>query len=84
MKDESSTFNLLIQQFTGRVEGQLDFDLLEAASAAHHDLADEVTAGLVVEAQIVGQVDAAFDALAAAIALDGEDVKVALRTGGCA
>ena len=80
--DKCSTVDLFLQQFAIRVELHLDLDPLEAASAAHDDLADEVSRAVVIGAQIGSWVDTAFDGLAAASAFDGKRQQVTLRTGG--
>jgi hypothetical protein len=57
---------------------------LEAASAAHYSLAADVDLAVIFifDAQVVVEVDTAFDDLAAAIAFDFEGVIVLFRFGG--
>ena len=68
---------MFFQQFARLVEFQLDLDLLEAHTVAHQHLADEIIrfVTFVFHAQVVVQIDAAFDHLTAAIALYRERIK---------
>ena len=75
--DKVAAYDLLLQKFAGRVEFQLDFDPLEAMPSAQDDFAYIVhIVVFVIHAQIVAQVNTAFDDLAAAIALHREVVEI--------
>jgi hypothetical protein len=74
--------------FKHRARGReldLHFDLLEATPAAQQSLADVIDFAVifVFDAEVVVQIHAAFDDLAAAIAFDMECVIALLRFGGC-
>jgi hypothetical protein len=81
-----SALSLLPDQRSSGSELHFDFDLLEAKTAAHQHLAAEVDILVIfeVQAELVVQVDAAFDNLAAAVAFYLEDVISLFRLGGFA
>ena len=81
-----STLCLLLDQFTRGREFQFHFNLLKASVASHQSLASKVHIAIVFifKAEVVVQVHAAFDDLAAAIAFYLKDVISFFGFGGCA
>ena len=74
---------LLLDELTVGSEAHFHFDLLETAVVADQSLADEIDrfVTFVVKAEVIVQVDAAFDDLTAAVALHVEDVIALIRLG---
>ena len=79
-----SALDGLLDQRPSGCELHFHFDPLEAFVISHDDFAAEVDVLIAfeVQAEVVIQVDAAFDDLAAATALDLEDVISFFRFGG--
>ena len=73
--DKLSSTDLLLLQLSRSIEFHRHFDLLEAASAPHQHLADEVVA-FIIQAQIVVHIDFAFDGLAATVTFHIERVEI--------
>ena len=82
--NELAPGDLLLDQFTVGREFHFHFDLLETAIVADQSFVDEVdcVVAVIVQAEIVIEVDAAFDDLSAAVAFYVEDVIAFLGLGG--
>jgi len=76
--------DLMLDEFFVRIEGEFDFDALEAAIAtvAHGHFAHEIMACAEIAAEIVEQIDAHRDNLAAAITARAQPIVPLLRRNG--
>ncbi len=75
--EEASARDPAICDVARGVEAKFHFDLLEAQSTAHQDLAHvvEEPITLVLCAQVIVQIDVPLNVLSAATALDGEGIE---------
>ena len=67
---------MFLQQFLIEVEFQFDLDLLEAFPVAHHHFADKIyiVVIFIFHAEVVIQIQAAFDDLSAAVAFHFKNI----------
>src|SRR5690348_10754825 len=81
--DELTAGDLLLDQCPGRGKLHCHFDLLEAAIVSDQSFADEIDRAVpfIIQAEIVVQVHAPFDDLAAAITFHMEGVVALFRFG---